>query len=210
VHRTGRPPPRSTKSQPLSTEPHIDYSDPSTRATASGRGPSLGMGSRGKGSLRGVALSGAQRSRRETKWVPRALPGGTHSQVPALARLWRVYPPLEGPITGFMWTPYLPVRDRTQTGTRRSSCHEPRNRNRDAAWMVTSALFRSKRRLSVNLGLDPPCVHSGLYRPGTPPSTEIFWCPTWCAKFALDTQGCNPLYSVPLKPSSYHPKAGLK
>ena len=30
------------------------------------------------GSLRGVALSGARRSRRETKWVPRALPGGTH------------------------------------------------------------------------------------------------------------------------------------
>jgi hypothetical protein len=26
MHRTGRPPPRSTKSQPLSTEPHIDYS----------------------------------------------------------------------------------------------------------------------------------------------------------------------------------------
>jgi hypothetical protein len=26
VHRTGRPPPRSAKSQPLSTEPHIDYS----------------------------------------------------------------------------------------------------------------------------------------------------------------------------------------
>jgi hypothetical protein len=35
----------------LYTEPHIDYSDPSTRVTASGRGPSLGMGSRGKGSL---------------------------------------------------------------------------------------------------------------------------------------------------------------
>jgi PAS domain-containing protein len=33
------------ESQPLSTEPHIDYSDPSTRATASVRGPSLGMGS---------------------------------------------------------------------------------------------------------------------------------------------------------------------
>ena len=45
VHRTGRPPRRMAKSQPLSTEPHIDYSD---------------------------------------------------SQVPALARLWRVYPPLEG------------------------------------------------------------------------------------------------------------------
>jgi hypothetical protein len=76
VHRTGRPPPRSAKSQPLSTEPHIDYSD---------------------------------------------------SQVPPLARLWRVCPPLEGPITSFMWTPYLPVRDRTQTVTRRTSCHEPKN-----------------------------------------------------------------------------------
>src|SRR5512136_291853 len=52
-------------------------SDPSTRATSSGRGPSLGMGSQGKGTPQGVALSGAQRSRRETKW-PRALPGGTH------------------------------------------------------------------------------------------------------------------------------------
>jgi len=71
-------------------------------------------------------------------------------------------------------------------------------------WKVISAFFRSKRRLSVNLGLDPPCVPSGLYQPGTPPSTEILWCPTWCAKFALDTQGCNPLYSVPVKPSSYH------
>jgi hypothetical protein len=88
----------------LYTEPHIDYSDPSTRVTASGRGPSLGMGSRGKGSLRGVALSGAQRSRRETKWVP------------ALTRLWRVYPPLEGPTMGLMWTCLrLPVRC-TQTG----------------------------------------------------------------------------------------------
>ena len=77
-------------------EPWIDYSDPSTRATASGRGPSLGMGSRGKGSLRGVALSGAQRSRRETKWVPRAL--GDPLPGP------RACPPLEGPITGFMWT----------------------------------------------------------------------------------------------------------
>jgi len=113
----------------------------------------------------------------------------------------------------------------------RSSCHEPRNRNRHAAWMVTSAFFRSKRRLSVklpllqhgasshlrrnppkqlhlrqppplklwrsrgyggypfrihprrsgrgflrrrvNLGLAPPCVPSGLYQPGTPPSTAI-------------------------------------
>jgi hypothetical protein len=53
-------------------------SDPSTWATASGSGPSLGVGSQGRGSLRGVALSGAQRSRRETKWVSRALPGGTH------------------------------------------------------------------------------------------------------------------------------------
>ena len=35
----------------------------------------------------------------------------------------------------FMWTPY----------TRRTSCHEPRNR--DAAWRMISALFRSKRRL---------------------------------------------------------------
>ena len=86
MHRTGRPLPRIAKAQPLSTEPHIDYSDPSTQATASGRGPSLGMGSRAKGGLQEVALSEAQRSRRETKWVPRALPGGTHSQVTALAR----------------------------------------------------------------------------------------------------------------------------
>ena len=77
------------------------------------------------------------------------------------------------PITGFMWTPYLPVRDRTclrathrqaQTGTRRTSCHEPRNRNRDAAWRVTSALFRSKRRLSVKLPLLPHGASSHLRR----------------------------------------------
>jgi hypothetical protein len=96
----------------------------------------------------------------------------------------RACPPLEGPITGFMRTPYLPVRDRTclrlpvafatqtgathrqaQTGTRRTSCHEPNNRNRDAAWRVISALFRSKRRLSVNFGLAPPCVHSRYTSP---------------------------------------------
>ena len=72
-------------------------------------------------------------------------------------------------VTHIMWTPYLPVRDRTclratnrqaQTGTRRTSSHEPRNRNRDAAWRLISALFGPKRRLSANLGLAPPCVHS--------------------------------------------------
>ena len=112
---TPRPPPRSAKSQPLSTEPHIDYSD------------------------------------------------------------WHRSPFL---ITGFMSTPYLPVRDRTQTGTRWTSCHESRNRNRDAARRVFPAFFRSKRRLSVNRGVDLPRVHSGLYQPGTPPPTERLWCPT--------------------------------
>jgi len=34
----------------------VTGSDPSTRATASGRGPSLGIGSRAKGSLRGGAV----------------------------------------------------------------------------------------------------------------------------------------------------------
>jgi hypothetical protein len=106
-----RSPPRSAKAQPLCTEPWIDYSEPSTRATASGRGPSLGMGSRGKGSLRGVALSGAQRSRRETKWVPpfrlsaklgahplaftAAIPAGNafvHRNPPALNMLCQVCP----------------------------------------------------------------------------------------------------------------------
>jgi len=72
-----RPPPRMAKSQPLCTEPWIDYS------------------------------------------APRSLLS----------------------ITGFMWTPY----------TRRTSCHEPRNRNRDAAWRVISALFHSKGHLSSNL-----------------------------------------------------------
>ena len=86
----------------LYTEPHIDYSDPSTRVTASGRGPSLGMGSRGKGSLRGVALSGAQRSRRETKWVP------------ALARLWRVRQwVLCGPVCACLCDARRQVRTRT-------------------------------------------------------------------------------------------------
>jgi hypothetical protein len=201
------------KSQPLSTEPHIDYSGPSTRAKASGRGPSLGMGSRGKGSLRGVALSGAQRSRRETKWVPRALPGGTHSQVPALARLWRVYPPLEGPIKGFMWTPYLPVRDRTclrathrqaQTGTRRTSSHEPRNR--DAAWTVFSAFFRSKRRLSVTLGAPSP-VQSWRAIPARNAfvhrNTLV---PNMMYQVLPDIQRYNHLYSISLKASSYHPR----
>jgi hypothetical protein len=63
----------------------------------------------------------------------------------------RACPPLEGPITGFMWTPYLPVRDRTQTGTRRTSCHEPSNRNRDAAWKVIFVLFHAKSHLTPNL-----------------------------------------------------------
>jgi len=45
------------------------------------------------------------------------------------------------PITGFMWTPY----------TRRTSCHEPRNRNRDAAWKVIFVLFHAKSHLTPNL-----------------------------------------------------------
>ncbi len=69
--------------------------------------------------------------------------------------------------------PVCVQRQAGQTGTRRTSCHEPRNRNRDAAWRVISAFFRSKRRLSVNLGLAPPCVHSGLYlRPEHPRPRE--------------------------------------
>jgi Uri superfamily endonuclease len=63
--------------------PGFGCSDPSTRAMASGRGPSLGMGPLGKWNPRGVALSGAQRSRRETEWVPRALPGRTHCSCPS-------------------------------------------------------------------------------------------------------------------------------
>ena len=55
----------------------------------------------------------------------------------------RACPPLEGPITGFMWT-CLRATHRQAPGTRRTSCHEPRNRNRDAAWMVTSAFFSLK------------------------------------------------------------------
>ena len=41
--------------------------------------------------------------------------------------------------------------------------------------------------------------------PLPPPSTAILRPSTCCAKSALDTQGRNPLYSVPVKPSSYHP-----
>ena len=113
-----------------------------------------------------------------------------------------------------MWTPYLPVRDRTclrathrqaQTGTRRTSCHEPSNRNRDPTWRVFSAFFRSKRRLSVNLGLAPPCVLSGPYHPATPSSTAILRPSTCCANFALDTQRRIPLCSWPSEASSYHP-----
>ena len=49
VHRTGRPPSRMPKSPPLYTEPHIDYSDPSTRATASvAVGPRSGWGPEGR------------------------------------------------------------------------------------------------------------------------------------------------------------------
>jgi len=69
--QTGRPPPRMTKAQPSYTEPHIDYSDPSTRATASGRGPSMGMGSRGKGSLRlsvNLGLAPPCVHSRSTRW----------------------------------------------------------------------------------------------------------------------------------------------
>ena len=105
----------------------------------------------------------------KNKYFRQVLFTGKHLQLVVMSSTRRSHLP----ITGFMWTPYLPVRDRTQTGTRRSSCHEPRNRNRDAAWMVISPFFRSKRRLSVNLGLDPPCIRSGLYQPGTPSSTGI-------------------------------------
>jgi hypothetical protein len=124
----------------------------------------------------------------------------------------RACPPLEGPITGFMWTPYLPVRDRTclrarqrqaQTGTRWTSCHEPRNR--DAAWRVISASFPPNSRPPLRIRLPQLSVRCGPSHPLPPPSTEVLRPSTCCAKFALDSQGRNPLCSVPVKPSSYHP-----
>jgi len=92
----------------------------------------------------------------------------------------RACPPLEGPITGFMWTPYLPVRDRTclrathrqaQTGTRRTSCHE--QKNRDAAWRVNFAFFRSKRCFSAKIRLPSLPVRGGLYHPLPSTSSAI-------------------------------------
>jgi hypothetical protein len=59
-------------------------------------------------------------------------------------------------------------------------------------------------RRRINLGNAPTCVPSGLYQPGTPSPTGILRPSTCCAEFALDTQGQNPLYSVPVKLSSYH------
>lgn len=58
--------------------------DASIRATASGHKPSLRIGSRARGSLRGVALSGAQQSRRDTKWGLAARRGSSFSTLEAL------------------------------------------------------------------------------------------------------------------------------
>jgi hypothetical protein len=127
----------------------------------------------------------------------------------------RACPPLEGPITGFMWTPYLPVRDRTclrathrqaQTGTRWTSCHESRNRNRDAARRVSFAFFGSKRCFSAKIRLPSLPVRDGLFHSLPSTCSAILRPSTCCAKSALDTQGQNPLCSGPLEASSYHLK----
>ena len=81
-----------------------------------------------------------------------------------------------------MWTPY----------TRRTSCHE--QKHRDAASRLIFAFFRSKRRLSVNLGFAPPYVPSGLYRPGTPPS------PISIIQTRAQIILCRPLDRNPLAP----------
>jgi hypothetical protein len=57
------------------------------------------------------------------------------------------------PIAGFMWIRY----------TRRTSSHEPRNR--DAAWMVIFALFRSKRRLSPKARRSLPIAFPADHKP---------------------------------------------
>ena len=79
-------------------------------------------------------------------------------------------------------------------------CHEPRNR--DASWKVIFVLFRSKRRLSVNLRNAPTCVPSGPYQPGTPSPTGILQSSTCSVKFSLYTQWRIPLYSWPSEASS--------
>ena len=93
------------------------------------------------------------------------------------------------PITGSMWT-------------RRTSCHEPSNRNRDAAWKVIFVLFHEKSHLTPNLTPRFPSAHVGRYQDGTPPSTAILRPSTCCADFALDAQG-----QIPYIPSRW--KQGL-
>ena len=58
-------------------------------------------------------------------------------------------------IISLMWTPYLPVRDRTQTGTRRTSCHEPRNRNRV---LITSPYHLTHHHLTITHGCIWRCL----------------------------------------------------
>ena len=89
-------------------------------------------------SSRGRPERSAAKSKGDEVGAPGLCPWGPTRRSPRLpasggfTRLWRVYPPLEGPITGFMWTCLrLPVRctqtgavthRQAQTGTRRTSC----------------------------------------------------------------------------------------
>jgi len=110
-------------------------------------------------------------------------------------RWWMIVPTNDrlGSVIARSWaTPY----------TRRTSCHE--QKNRDAAWKVIFVLFHEKSHLTPNLTPRFPSAHGGRYQDGTPPSTSILLPSTCCAKFALDTQGQIPLYSHPSEASLYH------
>ena len=74
--------------------------------------------------------------------------------------------------------------------TRRTSCHE---KKRDAARKVIFVLFRSKRRLSANLGLAPPYVHGTPYKLGSP----------------RPPQSSSPQHAVPLGWGSISPRVFL-
>ena len=86
----------------------------------------------------------------------------------------RACPPLEGPITGFMWTPYLPVRDRTclrlpvafatQTGAPYRQAPTPK---RQIAAFVNRAPYRLFRPLDSGHGLWPwALARDGVPREG--------------------------------------------
>ena len=96
------------------------------------------------------------------------------------------------PITGFMWIPYLPVRDRTQTGTRRTACYEPRNRNQHSPRRVISAPFALKTPSVTKDEDSTPFCSQHIVSSCAGPVHRNPLAPSMMCPSSLDTQGRIP------------------